>query len=458
MSKTRFRTATAAIDLIARIPRADPGRERSFFRFETRSYQASHVRAAGIAKPASLLLVLVVSLAVACSSTGSDGKGASQNTLDRDAQRTSAEVAAELDRTVTELRGTGGEIWGITVPGLAAAAITEDRLGDDPSAVVSGAADPPGDRPIERADRFHIGSATKTFTAALIMQLDQEGRLSLDEPISKWFKYENAANITVKMLLSHTSGIPNFLEVEGRTPDETPETLVALSELLPSEFDPGSSWKYSNTNYIMLGLIAQQVAGKTWRDQIETRFIEPLELTDTYIWTGEPIGPTVDGSRMACSGTGEPECELPESDLPLLAVTDGFDWKAAWSAGAIVSTPSDLVRWIRSLVSGDVLDAEHRELLTTPTPQSVESLSSTEPANPTLGEGDGTLRWTGYSLGLCRFEIEGEGVGWGHSGVINGFVSNVVQMMDSGHTVSLTSNFEYFDMRDGLGRLVIDIA
>ena len=62
------------------------------------------------------------------------------------------------------------------------------------------------------------------------------------------------------------------------------------------------------------------------------------------------------------------------------------------------------------------------------------------------------------SLGLCRFEVDGEGVGWGHSGVINGFVSNVVQMMDSGDTVSLTSNFEYFDKLEGLGHLVIAIG
>jgi hypothetical protein len=119
---------------------------------------------------------------------------------------------------------------------------------------------------------------------------------------------------------------------------------------------------------------------------------------------------------MACSGKGEPDCDLPESNLKILAVTDGFDWTVSWAAGAIVSTPVDLARWISTLVSVDILDAEHHQLLTTATPQSVRSLSDLAPTNPTLGAGDGSLRWTGYSLSLCRFEVDHEGI----SGVING--------------------------------------
>ena len=389
------------------------------------------------------LLTLAALLACACSdrSTGAD----------RDTEVT---VKAALDRTVSALRITGGEMWGTTVPGLAAAAIMQGKPRGIQVAVVSGAVDPPGHRPMQESSRFHIGSPTKTFTAALIMQLDQEGKLSLDDPISTWINYENAENITIKMLLGHTSGIPNFLSAEGRTPQDSPKAIVALSKSLEPRFAPGSSWEYSNTNYIMLGLIAEQVTEMTWQEQIEIRFIQPLGLTDTYVWTGELVGPTVNGSRMACSGNGEPECDPPESNLELLAVTDGFDWKASWAAGAIVSTPADLARWMRSLVSGDILDAEHRQLLTTPTRQSVQALSG----NSTPGERHRSLRWTGYSLGLCRFEVDGEGVGWGHSGVINGFVSNVVQMMDSGDTVSLTSNFEYFDKLEGLGHLVIAIG
>ena len=364
---------------------------------------------------------------------------------------TEVALSTALGRTVSALRITGGEMWGTTVPGLAAAAIIGEKSHGIVAAVVSGAVDPPGRRPMQESARFHIGSPTKTFTAALIMQLDQEGKLSLDDPISTWINYENAENITIKMLLGHTSGIPNFFSAEGRTPEDSPKDLIELSKSLKPSFAPGSSWEYSNTNYIILGIISEKVTEMTWQEQIESRFIQPLGLTDTYVWTGEPVGPTVNGSRIACSGNAEPECVPPESNLKLLAVTDGFDWKASWAAGAIVSTPADLARWMRSLVSGDVLDVGHRQLLVTPTRQSVQALSG----NLAPGEHHGPLRWTGYSLGLCRFEVTGEGIGWGHSGVINGFVSNVVQMMGSGDTVSLTSNFEYFDKLEGLGHLVM---
>ncbi|MFT6564705.1 MAG: hypothetical protein ACJAY5_001464 [Actinomycetes bacterium] len=104
---------------------------------------------------------------------------------------------------------------------------------------------------------------------------------------------------------------------------------------------------------------------------------------------------------------------------------------------------------MRNLVAGDVLDSAHRALLTTPTPQSVAVLSAKPPY--------GTLSWTGGSLGLLRFEIDGQRTGWGHSGAIGGFVSNVVHMTDSRQTVALASNFENTDSRAALGDLVIAV-
>ncbi len=423
----------------------------------TRRHHGMRRDVSAVKTPMLLLLsVLLWSCLVSCSSGQSDRQAAEPNDVGPDIGDKRVEVETELDSVVAELRAAGTETWGVPVPGLAAAVMAED-LGDRPVSVVSGSADPPGDLPLEVSDRFHVGSATKTFTAALIMKLDEEGKLSLDDPISRWIDYENGSNITVEMLLAHTSGIPDFVGVSGRSPEDTPEDSISFVAQSSADFEPGEGWNYSNTNYIMLGLIAEQVAGKPWEDLIVDQFVEPLGLTDTYVWTGEPRGPSVDGSRMACSKPGEPECDPPERDIDLLAVTDGFDWKVAWSAGAIVSTPSDLARWVRELVSGDVLDAEHRELLTTPTPQSVESLMGAQTANSGSGASGGSMEWTGYSLGLCRFEVPDEGVGWGHTGVIDGFVSNVAHMVDSGYTVSLTSNFEYFDMRDGLGNIVIDV-
>jgi D-alanyl-D-alanine carboxypeptidase len=118
----------------------------------------------------------------------------------------------------------------------------------------------------------------------------------------------------------------------------------------------------------------------------------------------------------------------------------------AWSAGSLVSTPSDVTRWLRALVAGDVLDAGHRALMTTPTPQSVAALRSL----PAFGR----LRWTGAGLGLFRYEVTSRGVGWGHEGLIDGFTANAVHMVDDGATVAVTSNFQMTDSFAALGAVV----
>jgi D-alanyl-D-alanine carboxypeptidase len=309
-----------------------------------------------------------------------------------------------LQQTVEDLRISEGKPWGVIVSGLAAAAITDANGAKQVVAVASGAADPPGDIPLKTGDRFHIGSITKSFTAALIMQLNQEGKLSLNEPIEKWIQYPNGSNITIKMLLGHTSGVPNHTDNPGHKPTNTPLQSIALSAQQKPVFAPGTSWSYSNTNYIILGVIAEKATASTWQKQLESRFFEPLALSDTYVWNGKAVAKTVTGSRLNCGYPGEPDC-VEQPGFKIIPETAGADWTVAWSAGAIVSTPTDVARWMRALVSGNVLDAEHRALLTTPTRESVKVLANKPPY--------GTLRWTGGSLGLLRFEIEGVGVGWG---------------------------------------------
>jgi D-alanyl-D-alanine carboxypeptidase len=355
-------------------------------------------------------------------------------------------VQDALSTTVEQIRNTQAQSWGVTIPGLTAAAITEQGGSADLAHVVSGSQQPPDQVPMVQADRLHAGSVTKSFTAALILQLDQEGKLSIDDPISKWIRYPNGDNITVAMLLGHTSGVPNFIDNPKRTSSDTPAQLIALARDEKPVFAPGTSWTYSNTNYIMLGVISEKVTDSTWVQLVTDRFFDPLELDDTYVWQGTNEPPTVDGSRLNCGYDDEPDC-VREPGFDVMPISDGFDWTVAWAAGAIVSTSPDLAIWMRELVTGDVLDPAHRALLTTPTPQSVAVLSTKPPY--------GTLSWTGDSLGLLRFEIDGQGTGWGHSGAINGFVSNVVHMTDSNQTVSLISNFENTDSRAALGDLVI---
>ncbi len=349
-----------------------------------------------------------------------------------------------LQDSLDELRVTGGAPWGVTIPGIAAAVAHGPSGSLEITTAVSGVADPPGETPLSSKSRFHVGSITKTFTAALIMQLDQSGDLSLTDPISRWLEYPGGESITVEMLLGHTSGLPDFSELPEHSRTHTPHQSIALAATATPLFQPGTAWSYCNTNYIMLGVIAEKVTGTSWSQEIQSRFIERLDLKDTSIWEGHPLPNTVPGSRLKCGMKGEPDC-VKKPGFEIVPVTDGKDWKVAWSAGAMVSTPADLALWIHELVNGDLLDAEHRALMTTPTPQSRVALSTM----PAFGK----LKWTAAGLGLLQYEVDGLGTGWGHEGNINGFVANVVSMSDGRQSIAVTSNFLQTDIFTVLGEL-----
>jgi D-alanyl-D-alanine carboxypeptidase len=349
-----------------------------------------------------------------------------------------------LKVALDELRITDGAPWGIEIPGIAAATAHGLPGSIEIVAAASGVADPPGKTPLSSRSRFHVGSITKTFTAALIMQLDQSGDLSLNDPISTWLEYPNGGSITVEMLLGHTSGLPDFSELPTHSRIHTPQQSIALAATAPPLFPPGDKWSYCNTNYIMLGVIAERVTGNSWADEVQSRFLTRLGLDDTAIWTGHALANAVAGSRLNCGMKGEPDC-IEKPGFTIVPVVDGHDWKVAWSAGAMVSTPSDMALWMHELMNGDVLDAEHRALMTTPIPQSTTALS-TMPAF-------GRLRWTAAGLGLLRYEIDGLGTGWGHEGSIDGFVANVIFMPDSGRSVAALSNFLQTDIFTALGEL-----
>ena len=357
----------------------------------------------------------------------------------------SAQGELELRATLEHIRQSNASAWGTEVPGLGAAVVTQGEI----VSALSGSADPPASRPLGPPDQFHVGSLTKTFTAALIMVLDQEAMLSLDDPISRWLDYPGGDDITIRMLLGHTSGIPDFTSAAGLTREESPREAIALAAQMTPLFAPDDSWAYSNTNYMILGLISELAAGVAWGAQIRARFIQPLGLDSTYVWTGVAEGPTVSGSRLACGYPDEPEC-TPMPGLTLLPVIDGADWTLAWAAGSLVSTPRDMALWMSELVGGDVLDNDHRDLMTTATPQSHAALASL----PAFG----STRWTGASLGLLRYEIDGQGAAWGHEGSINGFVANAAYVMDSEVAIAVTSNFAMTDSFDALGEVATRMA
>lgn len=364
---------------------------------------------------------------------------------------------ANLRSVLEGLRRKQGAAWGVVVPGFAAAMEPAGGAIGAASRAVSGAVAPPGTQNLRLEDRFHVGSVTKTFTAALIMQLDQEGLLSIHDPISDWIDFPGGDGVTIAMLLGHTSGIPDFTGFPYER-DSTPEQSIALVAGRPFVFAPGTAWAYSNTNYTMLGLIAEKATSIPWADLVASRFFGPLGLHDTYVWSGTAEGPTASGSRLACGGPSEPACAPPRPGFEIITVDDGFDWKVAWSAGAIVSTPADLAKWMVALVAGDVLDAAHRDLMKTPSPQSMASDFGEQVAALARTSGGGALRWTGDGLGLFEYTIEGLGTAWGHEGSINGFVTNAAYVDAIGHGIAVVSNFDESDSFSALGAVAVAVG
>jgi D-alanyl-D-alanine carboxypeptidase len=316
-------------------------------------------------------------------------------------------LQAALDRVVAD-----------GVPG----AIAFERQGGSVSRAVSGLEDLRTASPIRPEDRFRIGSITKSFVAAVVLQLVGEGRLSLDDSVERWLPglIPNGAGITVRELLDQTSGLFDYLN-DGDPTVLTPYfvnrdwdylwrplQLVAVATSHPAHFPPGSQWAYSNTNYVVLGLIIQAVTQHDPVSQIEQRLIRPLGLRDTSFPTTDP---DIDGPHTHGYLTNLP----PQSGFPSTFDVTRFSPSFAWTAGAIVSTVEDLARFHLALFTGRVLR-----------PQQLAELETTVPTT------------VGVQYGMGVFQAQTPcGPAWGHDGDFFGYAS-----------ISLTSP-------DGLRQIVV---
>src|SRR4051794_17776614 len=204
------------------------------------------------------------------------------------------------------------------------------------------------------ADRFRVGSVTKTFVATVILQLAGEGRLSLDDSVERWLPGEvpNGGAITVRQLLTMTSGVFDYLndgddtvlrrEIADSDTRFTPNDLVAIATAHAPRFAPGTSWSYSNTGYILLGQIAEKAAGRPIADSLRDRVFTPAGLRATSFETRARIaGPHAHGYDT-----------LRGDSLRDVSVIDQT-W--AWTAGAIVSNADDIARFYRALLHGRLL-------------------------------------------------------------------------------------------------------
>jgi D-alanyl-D-alanine carboxypeptidase len=197
--------------------------------------------------------------------------------------------------------------------------------------------------PLARDHRMQIGSVTKTFTAALALQLVEEGLLRLDAPVATYLpQFPALSQITLRMLLQHTSGIFDITEDADLMrrfrahPDEevSPEALIRAALAHPLHFKPGTSWEYSNGNAHVVGLVVERITSKPIATLFAERLTKPLSLGATVFDQGQPIYKMAEGYRA-----GQP-------------VTHAFHPSVRWAAGAMVSTVDDLATWAQALGRG----------------------------------------------------------------------------------------------------------
>jgi D-alanyl-D-alanine carboxypeptidase len=280
--------------------------------------------------------------------------------------------------------------------------------------------------------RFRAGSITKTFVSTVVLQLVDEGRVALDEPIDSYLpEYGIDPRITVRMLLRHTSGLFNYTGepnepgiplagseyVENRFRHYTPDELIAVSLAKPPRFEPDTDYSYSNTNYILLGQLVERVTGTPYAVQVGKRILGPLRLRETILpgeWTGLPR-PHAHG-YFAYREDGQ----FHVVDVTRINVT----W--AGSAGEIVSTTRDLDRFISALVSGKLLPAELLAEMTTPS------------------------QHASYGLGLEIMDLGPAcgGVYFGHTGGIPGYVSFMFSTQDRGTRFEVSATTGDADLSD----------
>ena len=243
---------------------------------------------------------------------------------------------------------------------------------------------------------YRTGSVTKQFTAAAVMQLVEQGKVRLDDSIAAHIAGLPAAwrPVTIRQLLNHTSGIPSYTGAgeawRSRWGVEMPpESLLAITAKDSMWFAPGSSYRYDNTGYVLLGMLIEKLAGRPWGRDMEERFFKPLGLTRTYNCLAEPIIPRR-ARGYEKSGTGW-------INTAYLAMSQPY------AAGAICSTVGDMARWNRALHTGRVVSAESYRMMTTP-------------------EGAAAKSDSRYGYGLSR-EKMGELDVIEHGGGIHGFIS-----------------------------------
>ncbi|MEU9099695.1 serine hydrolase domain-containing protein [Streptomyces sp. NPDC048361] len=271
--------------------------------------------------------------------------------------------------------------------------------------------------------RFRIGSMTKPFVATVLLQLVGEGRVVLDAPVERYLPGvvrghgNDGRHITVRQILQHTSGIPDYLDhIEPKDVLDHPLThydgraLVQLALAYPPDFAPGTGWSYSNTGYVLAGMIIERVTGHSYGDEIRRRIIEPWGLRQTSV-------PHDDDSAVPGR---HPRGYAREAEGGPLKDITALNPSVAGASGSMISSGADFNRFLGALLGGQLLR-----------PAQLHQMMTTRPT----GSADGGA----YGLGLESHPLPCGGLAWGHDGGVPGYQTVGVATVDGRQATAMVN-------------------
>lgn len=303
-----------------------------------------------------------------------------------------------------------------------------------------------GSEPVRPSSVWQIGSNTKAFTSVLLLQLEAEGRLTIEDTVGQWLpQYPQWQDVTIRRLLNMTSGIPTYDDQPAFEEDYVADPLTDFSAEQLVDYamagTPTSGYSYSNTNYVLAEMIIERATGHSYRHQLEQRIIEPLCLRDMYY--REHLYPPAVTQREPAAYFFDDR----DSGLAALVGRDVSRDTLSWArgAGGIISTTSDMTRWERAMYSGRLLpheqQAELTSLVSTQTGEPIEQTSPTDPG--------------GFGLGVAQLTAEPIGTFWFYEGETLGFRTLHAYLPESGAIIAIGLNSHPAD--DQIGPLAASV-
>ncbi|MBO1582738.1 serine hydrolase [Bacillus sp. XF8] len=349
-------------------------------------------------------------------------------------QNVSSSLQTSTQRDRTSVKQAMRDTLQLGYPGI----LAKTSEGGKTWGYAAGVADLSTKKPMKTDFRFRIASVTKTFTATVVLQLAGENRLNLDDSIEKWLpgviqgNGYDAKQITIRQILNHTSGIAEYLRskeadfFKNTKKSFTAEELVKIGLSLPPDFAPGKGWSYSNTGYVLLGILIEKVTGNSYAEEIENRIIEPLELSNTFL----------PGNSSVIPGTKHARGYLQPDGASELKDVTYYNPSIGSSAGDMISTADDLNKFFSSLLGGKLLKEQQLKQMLTTVPTGREGID-------------------GYGLGIYETKLPNGVSIWGHSGGIPGFSTFAGGILGGKHTLAVNLNNLKADSTDPFKNILL---